>query len=416
MLKKIRIEDAVGMRMAHDVTRIVPGKFKGVAFRRNHIIRKTDLPKLLDLGKKHIYVLELMPGQVHEDEAARRMARAVAGKGIGFRGPREGKIDFLAKGSGLLKVNVRRLRKINAIRLLILSTLHNHSCVDAGSVVAGTRSIPLTLLESKIKRVEEICRREGPVLEVLPFRKKKVGILATGSEIYEHRIKDRSSQILKKKVEAYGSRVVRSGAVTDDATRIAKEIKEMKSAGCELIITTGGLSVDPDDVTLEGIRKSGAEVIFYGVPILPGSIGRGFPERYHRSYCAPLPRLQGGACGARSGQKKSLCRLTRPPMDTEDIFKEIIKIKSQGERAALATVLYIKGRGPREGGAKMLVRSNGTSMGSMGGGGLEKEVYQEALRVIETGKPKVLTFKLHRDIESGFMSAGESQVFIEPIL
>lgn len=272
MLKKIRIEDAVGMRMAHDVTRIVPGKFKGVAFRRNHIIRKTDLPKLLDLGKKHIYVLELMPGQVHEDEAARRMARAVAGKGIGFRGPREGKIDFLAKGSGLLKVNVRRLRKINAIRLLILSTLHNHSCVDAGSVVAGTRSIPLTLLESKIKRVEEICRREGPVLEVLPFRKKKVGILATGSEIYEHRIKDRSSQILKKKVEAYGSRVVRSGAVTDDATRIAKEIKEMKSAGCELIITTGGLSVDPDDVTLEGIRKSGAEVIFYGVPILPGSM------------------------------------------------------------------------------------------------------------------------------------------------
>jgi molybdenum cofactor synthesis domain-containing protein len=272
MLKKIRIEDAVGMRMAHDVTRIVPGKFKGVAFRRNHIIRKADLPELLDLGKKHIYVLQLMPGEVHEDEAARRMARAVAGKGIKLRGPREGKIDFIAKGSGLLKVNVRRLRKINAIRLLILSTLHNHSCVKAGEIVAGTRSIPLTLLESKIKRAEEICQREGPVLEVLPFRKKKVGLLVTGSEIYEHRIKDRSFETFKKKVEAYGSRVVRSVVVTDDVSRIAEEIKKMKSDGCELIITTGGLSVDPDDVTLEGIRKSGAEVIFYGVPILPGSM------------------------------------------------------------------------------------------------------------------------------------------------
>jgi molybdenum cofactor synthesis domain-containing protein len=272
MLEKIRIENAVGMKLAHDITRIVPGKFKGVAFRRGHVLQKGDIPKLLDLGKKHVYVLDLGPGEVHEDEAAERMGRAVAGKGIKLRGPREGKIEFAARIPGLLKVNVRMLQKINAVRMLILSTLHNNSCVDVGEVVAGIRSIPLILLDSKIRKVEEMSQWEGPVLEVLPFREKKVGILVTGSEIYERRIKNRSSEIIRRKVKALGSQLVRTVVVTDDVLQIAEEIRKMKSAGCQVIVTTGGLSVDPDDVTLGGIRKSGAEVIFYGVPILPGSM------------------------------------------------------------------------------------------------------------------------------------------------
>lgn len=272
MLKKIRVEEAVGLKLAHDITRILPGKFKGAAFRRGQVVRKSDIPKLLDLGKKQIYVLKLRPGEVHEDEAAWLMAKAMAGKGVKLRGPREGKVDFVAQGSGLLKVNVTALEKINALGAIILSTRHNHSFVRGGEIVAGTRIIPLTIREAKIRRVEQICRKEGPVLRILPFRKKKVGIIVTGSEILEKRIQDRSAVIVKKKVEALGSRVVRKVVVPDDVLRIAEEIRQMKSAGCQVIVATGGLSVDPDDVTLAGIKKSGAEIVFYGVPVLPGSM------------------------------------------------------------------------------------------------------------------------------------------------
>jgi len=272
MLKKIPVEEAIGRRLAHDLTQIIPGKFKGAAFRKRQVIRKEDIPRLLDMGKKQVFVLEVAPGEMHEDDAARRMARGIAGKGIKRRGPREGKIDFLAKFFGLLRVNAPTLERINAIGALILSTRHDFSTVRPGEVVAGTRTIPLTIRESKVKRLEEICRRSGPVLEVFPFRKKKVGVVVTGSEIFEKRIRDTSAEIVKKKVETFGSKVTRVAVTPDDPSWIGREIQEMKKAGCQVVITTGGLSVDPDDVTLEGIRRSGADVIFYGAPVLPGSM------------------------------------------------------------------------------------------------------------------------------------------------
>ena len=272
MIKKISLQDAIGKKLAHDLTRILPGKFKGAAFRKGHRVRAGDLPRLLDMGKKHIYVLTLGRGEVHENEAARRIARAVTGGNLSLQGPQEGKINFIAKTRGLLKVNVWALQKINAVGSLILSTLHNHACVFPGQVVAGTRAIPLTISESKIRKVEKICRRQGPVLRVLPFRPKKVGVVVTGSEIYEKRIQDQSADRVARKVKAFGSKVLRKITVPDDPFRIAEEIRRMKRAGCQLIVTTGGLSVDPDDRTLEGIRQSGAKVVFYGVPILPGSM------------------------------------------------------------------------------------------------------------------------------------------------
>ncbi|MCX5907096.1 MAG: molybdopterin-binding protein [Deltaproteobacteria bacterium] len=272
MLKRIPVEQAVGMRLAHDITRIVPGKFKGAAFRRGQVLKGRDIPRLLDLGKKQVYVLRLNPGELHEDDAAKRIARAVKGKGLTLRGPREGKVDFIAKVSGLLKVNIQAVTKINSVGSIILSTLHNHSCVSPGKVVAGTRAIPLVLKESRVKKVEEIGRREGPVLQILPLPPRKVGIIVTGSEIFEKRIKDHSAGVVAQKVESLGSRVARKAVVPDDPARIGLEIRRMKSAGCRVIVATGGLSVDPDDMTLAGIRKSGAKVIFYGAPILPGSM------------------------------------------------------------------------------------------------------------------------------------------------
>ncbi len=272
MLKRIKVEEAIGLRLAHDITRIVPGKFKGAAFHRGQRVRKRDIPKLLDLGKKHIYVLKLKPGELHEDEAAKRMARAISSKRIRLRGPNEGKVDFLSATLGLLKVNITALEKINGIGSIILSTRHNHSVVRPGEIIAGIRTIPLIVREVKIEKVEEICRRKGRVLEILPFCKKSVGILVTGSEIFQKRIEDQSARIVKRKVEALGSRVVSKEVVPDDAVVIVRAIRKMKSVGCQVIIATGGLSVDPDDVTLEGIQRSGAEVGFYGVPILPGSM------------------------------------------------------------------------------------------------------------------------------------------------
>lgn len=272
MLKKIKVENAVGLKLAHDHTQILPGQFKGARFRRGHVVRKNDIPKLLDLGKKAVYVLTLRPGEVHEEDAARRMARAVAGRNLKLAAPREGKVDFIAKTFGLLKINVDALQKINRVGAAILSTRHNRSIVHPGDVVAGTRIIPLLTRESKVARVEEIGRRRGPVIEILPFRAKKVGVLVTGSEIFEGRIRDRSADIVRGKAEALGSKVTRTAVVPDDPSLIAAEIDRMKKAGCQVIVTTGGLSVDPDDVTLEGIRRSGAEVLFYGTPVLPGAM------------------------------------------------------------------------------------------------------------------------------------------------
>jgi molybdenum cofactor synthesis domain-containing protein len=272
MLKRVKIEDAVGMKLAHDLTQIVPGKFKGAAFRRGYRIQKKDIPRLLDMGKKQIFVLNLRPGELHENEAARRMARAVADKSLRLRGPREGKIDFVARHAGLLKIDTEAIARINSIGGLILATRHNHSRVQAGEVVAGTRTIPLTIPDGKVRQVEAMGKRNPPVIEILPFRRIKVGIVVTGSEIYEKRIEDRSAKIVKEKIESFGSRVEKSVIVPDDPGRIGREIQKMKAEGCQVIVTTGGLSVDPDDRTLAGIRSSGAEVVSYGVPVLPGSM------------------------------------------------------------------------------------------------------------------------------------------------
>jgi molybdenum cofactor synthesis domain-containing protein len=271
-LRKVPIEEAVGMKLAHDLTQIIPGKFKGAAFRKGQILKKEDLRRLLDMGKKQVYVLAVGQGELHEDDAARRMARAIAGPGVELRGPREGKIDFVARRSGLLKINSAAVARINSLGGVILSTRHTDSRVEAGETVAGTRAIPLTIAKVKVEKVEEIGKRAKPIIEIRPFRPKKVGILVTGSEIYENRIKDRSAKIVTEKVESLGSKVVKSVVVPDNVQRIAAEIRKMRAEGCQVIVATGGLSVDPDDVTLEGIRRSGAELIFYGAPVLPGSM------------------------------------------------------------------------------------------------------------------------------------------------
>ena len=271
-MKTIKVEDAVGTVLAHDITRIIPGKFKGVGFKKGHIVRKEDIPELLRLGKRSLYVLAMNENQLHEDDAAIRICRVISGGHLGWTKPSEGKSNMVSKSGGLLKINTRGLLKINKIGSIIVSTLKNNLTVERDQTVAATRIIPLIIQKKKIERLELLAEKYAPILEIRPFRPMRVGAVVTGSEVFQGLIKDEFDAYVGKKIVAFGSRVVEKTKVPDDPYLIAAAISRMKKNGCDLILTTGGLSVDPDDVTRRGIKMSGARIIVYGTPILPGAM------------------------------------------------------------------------------------------------------------------------------------------------
>jgi len=272
-VKKIRVEDAVGMVLGHDVTKIVPGEFKGPRFRKGHIIRKEDIAEFLNLGKGSIYVLELKSGEIHENEAAERLARAFSGPGVEATGPSEGKMSLVAKHDGLLSIDVSLLERVNSRQGIALSTLHDKTPCRKGMVVAATRVIPLTIKEGKIRSIESLCEHGGErIVSVFPYQERKVGVLVTGSEIYRGRIQDRFDESVGKKISLYGSVVVRKIIAPDDEAFISRSLRELVESGSDLILVTAGLSVDPDDVTVAGIKRAGARIEVYGSPVMPGSM------------------------------------------------------------------------------------------------------------------------------------------------
>ncbi|SMB94756.1 molybdenum cofactor cytidylyltransferase [Thermanaeromonas toyohensis ToBE] len=291
-MKKIKVEDSIGYVLAHDLTKIVPGEFKGCRFKKGHIIQEEDIPELLNMGKEHIYVLELSPQDVHEDEAALRLARAAVGwenTGLKIGEPSEGRVNVVAEYPGLLKVNLSALKAINQIPDVILATLHNNYPVQGGQVVAGTRVIPLVTKEEYVARAEDICRAAGGILKIAPYRRLRVGVVTTGNEVYKGRIKDAFGPVVKAKIVQYGCQVEEEKIVPDDAVIISQAIREMVDRGLELILITGGMSVDPDDVTPLGIRLTGAEVIAYGAPVLPGAM-------FMLAYLESVPLMGLPAC------------------------------------------------------------------------------------------------------------------------
>ncbi len=271
-MRKVRIEKAVGMVLAHDVTRIVPGQFKGVGFRKGHIIREEDVAEFLKLGKQSVYVLNLDVHRLHEDDAALRIAEAISGLGVSWTDPREGKSTLVSKRKGLLKVDVKGLLRINRMGNIIVSTLKNNFPCQENQAVAATRIIPLTIARDRIKRLEAVAEKRRPIIDVLPYKNSKVGAVVTGTEVFRGLIPDAFDQHIAKKIKSYGCDVSRKIVVPDDVRQIARAVREVADDGCELIVTTGGLSVDPDDVTKEGIKKAGARIIIYGTPILPGAM------------------------------------------------------------------------------------------------------------------------------------------------
>ncbi len=306
-MKSIPVEQAVGMILCHDITKIVPDKFKGPAFRKGHVITEADIPHLLDIGKRYIYVSDFK-GRIHENDAARRIASAACGRGIELTAPVEGKVTFVAKHKGLLKINIEALEKINAIDEVMVATLHSLQTVEEKQDLAGTRIIPLSIEAEKIKAVEEICRAHCPIIEVKPFASLKVGMIITGSEVFSGRIKDKFGPVVKGKFRDLGSHVFREILVSDDREMTVKAIHDLVADGAQMIALTGGMSVDPDDQTPNSIRAAGGHVIAYGAPVLPGAmfmlsfldkvpvIGLPGCVMYHRASIFDLivPRLLAG--------------------------------------------------------------------------------------------------------------------------
>ncbi|UCD31922.1 MAG: molybdopterin-binding protein [Desulfobacterales bacterium] len=271
--KKIKIEDAVGSTLAHDITEIRPGEYKGPSFRKGHKVDRKDLCHLMRLGKRHLYVLDLDKEQIHEDNAALQMATDLAGPGITFdRHPKEGKVRFRADYEGLFKVNVEPLIELNMIHEIMCASIHNNTPVKKGQLLAGTRAIPLVININTLNHALGIARSHYPVLSVKVFNPLKAKLIITGNEVFDGLIEDKFEAVVTEKVSAFGASLVAMIILPDDKNMIAESIRSFLNDGTELIITTGGMSVDPDDVTKLGIRDAGVDQIYYGAGVLPGAM------------------------------------------------------------------------------------------------------------------------------------------------
>lgn len=291
MLKKIDVKKAVGTRLAHDITEIRPGEFKGPAFRKGHVICDEDICHLQKLGKNHLYLIDLTEDEIHENQAAALLADSLAGEGITWEDePKEGKIGLHARYDGLLTVDTIALAAFNMVEEVMCATLHSHTLVKKGDLVAATRAIPLVMERAPIERAAAIAAQHGGVVSVNVLKNTRVGLIITGNEVYHGLIEDRFAPILTGKITELGSQVASVVFAPDDAEKIRQAIAGHLADGCELILLTGGMSVDPDDVTRKGIGQAGAEEIHYGAAALPGAM-------FMVAYIQGVPLMGVPACG-----------------------------------------------------------------------------------------------------------------------
>ena len=272
-MKLIATKDAVGHVLCHDITRIIPGVEKGPVFKKGHIITQEDIPVLLDVGKEHLYVWEKTEGMLHEDEAAELLREICMGDDAGMRAsaPSEGKIEIFAAVDGLLKLDREKLLAVNSLGEMMIATIHGDLPVKAGEKLAGTRVIPLVIEEEKMNRAKELAGN-APILSILPIPKVRYGLVTTGNEVAAGRIEDKFGPTLRRKMEAYGAECLGQVILPDDRERITAAIHDFVRQGAELVLCSGGMSVDPDDKTPGAIKDTGAEIIGYGAPVLPGAM------------------------------------------------------------------------------------------------------------------------------------------------
>ena len=270
-MKLIRTEDAVGQVLCHDITQIIPGITKDARFRKGHIVKEDDIPVLLSLGKDHLYVWEKDDTVYHENEAAQILCDVCINEHMNPSQVKEGKIELSASCDGLFCIDVERLDAVNDIDQIMIASRHTNTPVKKGDKLLGTRVIPLVISKEKMELVKEAAGDE-PLCRLFPYQLKKAGIVTTGNEVYYGRIQDKFTPVVIQKLEQYGIKTEEHIIVNDEKEKIKEAILTLKEKGCELIIATGGMSVDPDDQTPGAIRESGAKMISYGAPVLPGAM------------------------------------------------------------------------------------------------------------------------------------------------
>lgn len=289
--KRVSVEKAVGTVLAHDITEIRPGKFKGVAFKKGHVVGREDVCYLQRLGKEHLFVLDIAEDEMHEDDAAYALANALMGEGVEIKGdPKEGKINIIAGRNGLLKIKKESLLQFNMIGDVMCATLHNNTVVKKGQTVAGTRAIPLIIKKKIVQEAANVGARAGKIIDVKAMRRPKAGVVITGTEIYSGRIKDAFAPVIRNKIKAVGGDIAGIYYAPDDHSFIQARLRDLIEAGADLLITTGGMSVDPDDVTRSAIRKLGATDVTYGSAVLPGAM-------FLVAYIGEIPVIGIPACG-----------------------------------------------------------------------------------------------------------------------
>lgn len=269
-MKKVKVQDAIGMTLCHDITAMVDG-FKGAAFKRGHVITQEDIPRLLDIGKQHVFIWEENAGEIHEEDAARRLSQMTTVNGAHYGSISEGKVQLFADQDGMFRVDKALLAAVNRIGDITITTLPDHYPVKAGDRLASMRIVPLVTEERQIAEAEALCAGKQ-LYDLRPFKPLKVGIIITGSEIYHGRIKDKFERVARAKLAHYPAEMLGVHVCDDELDMIVGAGRALLAEGAELLIFSGGMSVDPDDLTPSAIREMGAEIVSYGVPSQPGNM------------------------------------------------------------------------------------------------------------------------------------------------
>ena len=313
-MKLMKTQDAVGQVLCHDMTQIIPGVTKDAVFRKGHIITEEDIPVLLSIGKDNIYVWENNENMLHENDAAQILYDLCADEHVHPSSIKEGKIELIADIDGLLKIDREKLLAVNSLGEMMIASRHGDFPVHPGDKIAGTRVIPLVIEKGKMEKAKQAAAG-GPIFRILPFHHKKVGIVTTGNEVFFGRITDKFTPVIIRKVEEYGAEVIGHETSNDDHERITGCIRKLLDMGADLICCTGGMSVDPDDRTPLAIKNTGARIVSYGSPVLPGAM---FLLSYYGEKNVPIIGIPGCAMY----NKRTVLDLVLPHLFADDLLQK----------------------------------------------------------------------------------------------
>lgn len=314
-MKEIRTEDAVGHVLCHDITQIIKDEKKGVLFKKGHIVREEDIPALLSVGKEHLFVWEKQEGFLHENEGAQILYKICAGDHMHGTEVKEGKIELIADCDGLLKIRKKQLLAVNSLGEMMIASRHGNFPVKKGDKIAGTRIIPLVIEKEKMNQAEKLAGEE-PLFSILPFVNKKAGIVTTGSEVKKGLIQDTFTPVLKEKLSEYSCQILGQTTPGDERRQITADILKFVEEGADMVICSGGMSVDPDDRTPGAIKDTGAQIITYGAPVLPGAM---LLLAYYKKNGKKIPVL--GLPGCVMYAKRTVFDLILPRIMADDPVK-----------------------------------------------------------------------------------------------